>query len=390
MSIGLIVEVLDHAPDTLTSGERLVLVVIAEWANDRTRIARQSSNWTIDTICRRAGIKRAGLKSILQGLAKKGLEVRVPVKHKDGKPVYAYEGTAVTFQVPTFAQRGGHSIPSESTRGVAVASERGGHSIREGLPQQPPSPQGSPLKKLPSSLSNSDDDVAPATIPAQRTERENEEASQKPKSKKPADRTSLLLGAGLTPDEIKPFTDWCDQLPSGPKGDGWYIRLHGNGTLQERIAEWRTSPAVTSRCDECDDTGETGDWLNRRPCGCLWWKDPATARKHFVAELKNFPDCAHGAAGGDLKAPDGWQHCSMCRGPGWVDRDVQPRTGKRSTGALRAEQGLRVADELDRQFGHGRWAANGLDEYGNGVRPGGGYHHLTDSRAPNRDYHEPL
>jgi hypothetical protein len=131
VSIDLIVEVLDHAPEKLTPSERLVLVVIAEWANDKTRVAKQTKNWNLDTICRRAGIQRAGLKSVLQRLAKNGLEVRVPVRWKDGKPVYAYEGTAVTFKLPVLdvgrgdatatPQRGGHSNPTEP--------RRGGHSI---------------------------------------------------------------------------------------------------------------------------------------------------------------------------------------------------------------------------------------------------------------------
>jgi hypothetical protein len=123
--------------------------------------------------------------------------------------------------------------------------------------------------------------------------------------------------------------------------------------------------------------------MNPRACSCVWWKDPDEARRQFVAQLKDFPDCGHGVAGGDLKAPDGWQYCSMCRGRGWVAVNLKPRTeeraptARRSTGVLRAEQGLRVAAKLDAEH-NGAW-----------IGPAG-YHHLTDSRHPGRDYSEPL
>jgi hypothetical protein len=132
VGIKLIVEVLDNAPSTLTSGERMVLTVIAEWANDNTREARQSRQWTLDRVAYRAGLKRSGLKAVFQGLARKGCEVRLPIgETKAGEPIYAFEGTAMTFRIPHFPERGDCGIPSEGwpqhLRGDAVASERGGH-----------------------------------------------------------------------------------------------------------------------------------------------------------------------------------------------------------------------------------------------------------------------
>lgn len=243
MSIGLIVEVLDHAPPTLTSGERLVLVVIAEWANDKTREARQTNNWNLDTICHRAGIKRAGLKSVLQGLAKKGLEVRVPVKEVGGNPVYAFEGTAMTFRVPKFDQRGGQGLPSErgghstptESRGDATASERGGCGISEGWSQPPPSPQGSPLKKNPSSLSPAED-AEPAAVadPVPRTERENGEASQQPEPQDPI--AAMLVEAGCPEDRTDEIRDWVIQS-NGVNGFGWWHTVHRNRHLAIHVAE---------------------------------------------------------------------------------------------------------------------------------------------------------
>lgn len=146
MGIKLITEVLDNAPDYLTSGERCVLIVIAEWANDGTRVARQSKSWTIETLACRSGLKMSGLRKAFRGLAQKGFEVRIPVRYsKTGEPVYAFEGTAMTFRVPTFPERGCHSITSEVSpqhpRGEPVASERGDHSHPHPLNSPHLSPQ---------------------------------------------------------------------------------------------------------------------------------------------------------------------------------------------------------------------------------------------------------
>lgn len=171
----------------------------------------------------------------------------------------------------------------------------------------------------------------------------------------------LLLDAGCPSEKLTEAERWiADEC--NVQGLGWWITAGRNKTLNANVAAFLEGGPVAALCPDCDGTGETGDWMNRRSCPCLWQSDPDRARKAFIPLLKDFPPCVHGVAGGDQKAPNGWQYCSQCRGPGWVDRDVQPRTEershtfKRSTSTLRAEQGLAVADELDREFGHGRYA----------------------------------
>jgi hypothetical protein len=44
---------------------------------------------------------------------------------------------------------------------------------------------------------------------------------------------------------------------------------------------------------------------------------------------------------------------------------VDDRKPRRSTSVLRAEQALSVADELDRQYGHGKYATKGYQPYRN-------------------------
>jgi hypothetical protein len=104
MAYELVAEVLDHAPCELTPTERLVLVVIAEYvlSDDYKRGIRRTSRPAAD-ISRRAGLKKEGVKDALQRLAKRGLDVRVPISTgKDDRPVYAVPGKSCTYEVPEF------------------------------------------------------------------------------------------------------------------------------------------------------------------------------------------------------------------------------------------------------------------------------------------------
>lgn len=103
MAVSLVSEVVAFlAGSDLTLAERLVLLVIAERANARTREAWQSTDagkrWVLTEI---VGVGDDGLKSILQRLAKRDLEVRVPIgKDKNGKIMYAVKGRQTTYRLP--------------------------------------------------------------------------------------------------------------------------------------------------------------------------------------------------------------------------------------------------------------------------------------------------
>jgi hypothetical protein len=361
-------EVRDLLPaGLLTPSERLLLLEIADACNDGDRKGWPGVEWLADK-CDVPTTKRVG--EYLAAIARKWFELRVELgKDRHGKPFYAAPGKRTTYRVPTrtelVARHGAEKVPEiqgldackvPENQGAKVPKFQEGRSPKFG----DPSPQLEPPKINPSSLSPREDSTSPPIGAEVESERETEEASQKPKNNKPAGTTGVLLGAGLTTDEAGSFTTWADQLPGGPKGSGWYLTLHRNGTLQERIEEWRNSGAAATTCPECDDTGQTGDWMNPRTCGCIWWKDPAEARRQWRAAAKVLPPCEHGEAGGNEEALDGWRLCALCRGPGWVARDLEPRTEAsrntgRSTSVLRAEQGLRVADEMDRAHRHGRY-----------------------------------
>lgn len=144
MGIKLYVEVLDHAPAELTSNERLLLLVLAEKANDQTRKAVWPNP---DRLLHRLGMSEDGLRKVCQKLAARGYEVRIPVgTNKAGSPVYAYKGRAVDYRVPVFPRR---ELPPErrdnsTALGDAKAgqlSAKGGTVVRKGGQMYRPFPQ---------------------------------------------------------------------------------------------------------------------------------------------------------------------------------------------------------------------------------------------------------
>jgi hypothetical protein len=106
MSIQLIVEMLDHAPAELTPSERLLLVVIAEKANEQTRMS-----WPgMDTLTQRTGLGERRVRQMLADLAARGYEVRVPIGvDRHGMPVFATKGHQSVYRVPAFRQRRTHT-----------------------------------------------------------------------------------------------------------------------------------------------------------------------------------------------------------------------------------------------------------------------------------------
>lgn len=152
MGVRLIVEVLDHAPAELSPLDRLLLVVIAEDANDTTRegfpgwelIARRM-RWT--------GHKDGGkgaVRSALAKLAEHGVDVRVPLtKGKDGRAVYAASGHRTVYRIPPL-RRGAIPAPLEGGQSLPPLTEKGGQSLpakggnpdpSRGAIPAPPSPQ---------------------------------------------------------------------------------------------------------------------------------------------------------------------------------------------------------------------------------------------------------
>lgn len=112
MSGELVREVLDLAPRDLTPSQLVVLLVVAERSQPRPRVvdgrhiaARECfpDREQMQLDCR---MTEDTLSKTLQRLARRGLEVRVPLgEDKSGRPYFARAGHRSTYRLPVFEMR---------------------------------------------------------------------------------------------------------------------------------------------------------------------------------------------------------------------------------------------------------------------------------------------
>jgi hypothetical protein len=161
VGIRLMVEVLDLAPDDLDAGARLLLVALAEKADDRTRKVIWSRGDDPRTVLRRRlGVTDAGLGKVFIRLAKAKLDPRIPVgTDKHGRPVFAYEGRVAEYQVPVLRadlldgplQTEDESTPHRLTSAHPEVSpwSSSGQPVGGSLQAQEVSPQAGPSPSVP-------------------------------------------------------------------------------------------------------------------------------------------------------------------------------------------------------------------------------------------------
>lgn len=141
MGVRLIVEVLDRVPGEVTTAERLLLVALAEKADDATRRVVWSRNDgdRRELLARRVGVRPETVGKLLSKLAGRGLEARVPLgTDSRGRTVFAHEGRVADFLVPVLpaAERShedatterSHESPTTDPE-VARSSVRGGTEV---------------------------------------------------------------------------------------------------------------------------------------------------------------------------------------------------------------------------------------------------------------------
>lgn len=94
--------VLQNAPTELDAAARLVLAVIADDANERTR----KSYLGMDLLSHRTGLLPDSVGKALRRLAKAGIEIRIPIgTDGKGRPVFAAKGNRTTYLIPVFPER---------------------------------------------------------------------------------------------------------------------------------------------------------------------------------------------------------------------------------------------------------------------------------------------
>lgn len=159
MAWQLVVEAMDHAPRALTSTERFLLAIIAEFVQDpRTRECEKST----EDLAHRMGTSPDGVRKTLGNLRAKGVDVRVVIDVDGrGAPVYTYRGRIPRYRLPEFPppdgcpcyrcrktpEGGTDGTPSEGgTNGTPSGAEGGkpgaeggkdGHERREESPAPP-------------------------------------------------------------------------------------------------------------------------------------------------------------------------------------------------------------------------------------------------------------
>lgn len=136
----LLNEVIDHAPDDLTPGEMLVLVVLAYGARDTTREC-----WPgMDVLSQRTRLHPNSVTKVLRRLAERGLDVRVPMgTDARGRTFYAARGRQSTYRLPDLkAKPSAHLSPPQSQ---AISSPLDEESQAERhLKVSPTAPKGEP------------------------------------------------------------------------------------------------------------------------------------------------------------------------------------------------------------------------------------------------------
>src|SRR4051812_29085856 len=97
------VEILDHAPHDMGAPERLLLLALAEKADDASRRVLWAKGTNPRSILmQRVGVSDSGLSKVLGRLAERGLDPRVVRGHdRHGRPIYAFEGSATEYVVPS-------------------------------------------------------------------------------------------------------------------------------------------------------------------------------------------------------------------------------------------------------------------------------------------------
>ncbi|MFF8467938.1 hypothetical protein [Streptomyces griseus] len=123
MGIRLIVEVLTSAPEALTHREKLLLVVLAEDANDDTRTTWNSVERP--EVLRGAKLSRSQLYAVLKSLAAKGAVEKLAAGQKNGTAKY---------KIPVFAVPQCPEIPDTDTPSQRPSSPDTEGSQRPGIP----------------------------------------------------------------------------------------------------------------------------------------------------------------------------------------------------------------------------------------------------------------
>jgi hypothetical protein len=285
VGIGLIVEMLDTAPDDLTPAERLLLVAIAEKARENTREC-----WPgIEVLMRRTGLGKDGVGKVFQRLAARGYEVRVPLgKNKKGEPVFSYPGQRTTYRLPCF------TLPADEER------SDGGTTIAE--------PAEAEWSDASTSIEDGATDlVVPASGNGRTVVRDWSEPSTTQSLTDPSRKPSTSSSRPEAVVEIRQRIDLKD--------DDEALNVIEEAKSRSRKPV-RATYAFIKGCSDTSLT-EIRDELRQEAEDLGTSANPLVDRSAFLAHVAEQPDCEHRIAGGHIIWPgsrDGtWVQCAIHR-----------------------------------------------------------------------------
>ncbi len=259
MSFGLVDEVLEHTPVDLTAAERLLLLCIANAAQESDRVLNgrpipartcfpgreKLKHWT--------GLNDRGLSDALLRLSKRGLEVRVPVAvDKSGRPVFAARGHATEFQLPVLK---GHATAGPShNQGHATAGPTGeiGHakaSLRSRDSGLKITPERAPKDKEPKVTIPPTPRQAELPVPASAHEQ-----TQDGRGGAEALAQRLVVGhPGMAADDAREIVRKClddpeTKMPASRLNQPGYVATLHTAVKADRAAERRRALANGARC----------------------------------------------------------------------------------------------------------------------------------------------
>ncbi|MET0417288.1 MAG: helix-turn-helix domain-containing protein [Actinoplanes sp.] len=332
--------VIDEAP--VPTSLFAVLIVIARRCDNSGCGSYQS----VPTIAEKTGKSADQVKRDIRELKKLGLIVPGDESLVQHLPVWK---RPAVYDVAL--QMSGPKPVKESKNKAGVTSQGGGmdappgmdatgwHSTRQGGGMDAlggggmDAPQTKPLKnpRNKPSLSPREDDISPPSSAEPEPEREIEIASQKPEPEEPTPIHRLLLDAGCPTENL-------DEVEAEliarhePRSPAWWRTVAKNKDLPDLVAEVLEAlqpvlPQLTA--------------------------DHVANAHPFVPHRDGAPVCNEC----DLPEANG-RHRVGNQGGGYVSPRVNlaDNNVRRSTSTLRGAQALRVAEDLDREYGHGRYA----------------------------------
>ncbi|MFI0768588.1 hypothetical protein ACH4TQ_27430 [Streptomyces sp. NPDC021218] len=211
MGIRLIVEVLASAPEALTHREKLLLVVLAEDANDDTRVTWNSVERP--EVLRGAKLSRSQLYAVLKSLIAKGALEKLAAGQKNG---------AAKYKIQRFAQAQSPGIPDTD------APPQCPDSPDTDAPQRPENPDTDGSGQRPE---NADTDpsqcqeIRDVSVPESGTPTPLNPSSTTPSASKQESQPAAGLDYGI-PEAARPLVDGLTAAGVTVrwpfKGDGWF------------------------------------------------------------------------------------------------------------------------------------------------------------------------